>query len=527
MKQKITIIVVAIVLIAVATGIGWLYFQANPDAWDSFLAEMEGESPSGAAPRQVDRPARSTGNLVASGNIEAEEVTVAAEIGGRVVQLMATEGDQVSQGSLILLLDQSSLLVQLEGAEAVVAQSRSAVAAIQAQLDLAKAGAGAEEIAAAEAAVLASQGAVAAAEAALASAEIAAESVRTMASSQSAVAIAQAGVAQAEGAVAVAEAGLALATAERSRLLAGARSQEISMFEGLLLQANSNYLYVEDIHLELIDNNIGGRPEERARYQSESARGARDAAQAQLDLARAAALPAEVAAADAAIDAADSQVAIAEAGVLAAEAALTQAQTAVETSQDEVSMADAAVAAAQAQVIIAQGQLDAAEANLARLKAGATAEEIAVLEAQIQQGEAAVTIATVSMKAVEIELGRSEISAPTDGIVLQRLVRAGELAVPGAPLFLMADLDEVTLTVYVPEAELGRVSLGQAIDVNVDAYDERFSGEVTHIASQAEFTPRNVQTQEERVHMVFAVKVTLENEDHRLKPGMPADAEFR
>jgi multidrug resistance efflux pump len=110
---------------------------------------------------------------------------------------------------------------------------------------------------------------------------------------------------------------------------------------------------------------------------------------------------------------------------------------------------------------------------------------------------------------------------------LQRLAHIGELAAPGAPLFILADLDEVTLTVYVPEAELDQVSLGQTVEVTVDAYDKVFIGQVTHIASQAEFTPKNVQTQEERVHMVFAVKVRLENIDHELKPGMPADAAFQ
>jgi multidrug resistance efflux pump len=98
--------------------------------------------------------------------------------------------------------------------------------------------------------------------------------------------------------------------------------------------------------------------------------------------------------------------------------------------------------------------------------------------------------------------------------------------VPGAALFTLADLDQVTLTVYVPEAELGKVALGQEVEVTVDAYDQVFPGQVTHIASQAEFTPKNVQTQEERVHMVFAVKIRLDNPDHQLKPGMPADAVF-
>ena len=140
--------------------------------------------------------------------------------------------------------------------------------------------------------------------------------------------------------------------------------------------------------------------------------------------------------------------------------------------------------------------------------------------------QAAVAAAAVLKKGIEIELARSEIKAPTDGILLRRLVQIGELAIPGAPLFTLANLEEVMLTVYVPEAELGQVSLGQKVKVTVDAYDDVFLGEVTLIASQAEFTPRNVQTREERVHMVFAIKITLANADHRLKAGMPADAEF-
>jgi HlyD family secretion protein len=89
----------------------------------------------------------------------------------------------------------------------------------------------------------------------------------------------------------------------------------------------------------------------------------------------------------------------------------------------------------------------------------------------------------------------------------------------------LADLDRVTLTIYVPENQLGLVQLGQPVWVTVDAYPERrFEGTVSLIASEAEFTPKNVQTREERVNMVFAVEVKLPNGDHALKPGMPADA---
>ena len=128
---------------------------------------------------------------------------------------------------------------------------------------------------------------------------------------------------------------------------------------------------------------------------------------------------------------------------------------------------------------------------------------------------------------LETQLERLQLKTPVGGIVLVRTVHVGELAAPGAPLLTIANLDEVTLTVYVPEADLGQVALGQQVEVTVDAYPDVFAGLVSHIASQAEFTPKNVQTQEERVHMVFAVKIRLENADHRLKPGMPADAVFQ
>jgi multidrug efflux pump subunit AcrA (membrane-fusion protein) len=92
-------------------------------------------------------------------------------------------------------------------------------------------------------------------------------------------------------------------------------------------------------------------------------------------------------------------------------------------------------------------------------------------------------------------------------------------------LLTLADLDRVTLTVYVPESDLGQVQLGQPVSVTVDAYPERvFPGTAVFVASEAEFTPKNIQTREERVNMVFAVKVKLPNGDHALKPGMPADA---
>ena len=109
----------------------------------------------------------------------------------------------------------------------------------------------------------------------------------------------------------------------------------------------------------------------------------------------------------------------------------------------------------------------------------------------------------------------------------QIVIRLGEVALPGAPLIEIADLREVTLKVYVATPELNRVRLGQPVQVTVDSFPDRvFEGRVTRIADQAEFTPKTVQTQEERVNSVFAVEISLANPDRTLKPGMPADATF-
>jgi HlyD family secretion protein len=532
MKRTLTIILVVIGLIVGAFAIGWLYYRANPDEWTSFQAEMAGEerstTSSSSASRPVIRPDRkASGDLIASGNIEAEEVTVAAEIGGRIKAIMADEGEQVAENDVLIQLDQSTLLAQREGAIAAVTQAMAAQAAAQAQLDLAFAGATPEEIAAGEAAVLVAEGAVAAAEAGLVQSEVNANQARTVQEAESSVPLAEANLAQAQGALDVANANLAAASAELARLQAGARPEEIAMYQSLVNQAQSNFMYYENIHFDnFISNDIGGAPEEQARYLREAARGAWDAAQAQLDMAKNGPTVQEINTASAAVSAARGQVAIAEAGVDAAEAELARAQAIPETTEDGVAIADAGVLGGDAQVDVAKGQLAQAEAELARLKAGATAEELATLQAQVAQAEAALAAAEAALKALDIQISYTSLAAPAGGVILQRLVHQGELAAPGAPLFTLADLDEVTLTVYVPEAELGKVALGQPVEVNVDAYDGLFPGEVSHIASQAEFTPKNVQTQEERVHMVFAVKIRLDNPDHLLKPGMPADAFF-
>jgi multidrug resistance efflux pump len=179
------------------------------------------------------------------------------------------------------------------------------------------------------------------------------------------------------------------------------------------------------------------------------------------------------------------------------------------------------VHAAESQYELAAAGVGVAKTMLDELKAGPTAEEVAVAEAQVAQAGAAGA-------ALEAQIEKMTLRSPIDGIVSSRSAHAGEAAIAGATLLTIANLDEVKLTIYVPEDELNRVYLGQKVDVQVDSFPGRvFTGTVSYISQQAEFTPKNVQTEKERVNMVFAVRVRLRNPEHLLKPGMPADALIR
>jgi multidrug efflux pump subunit AcrA (membrane-fusion protein) len=116
------------------------------------------------------------------------------------------------------------------------------------------------------------------------------------------------------------------------------------------------------------------------------------------------------------------------------------------------------------------------------------------------------------------------IRSPLDGVVLIRAADPGEITTAGGSLLVVADLTSVTLTVYIPESQYGQVYLSQDLPVTVDSFPGKvFIGTVTHIADEAEFTPRNAQTVQGRKNTVYAVKLTISNPDLDLKPGMPAD----
>lgn len=175
---------------------------------------------------------------------------------------------------------------------------------------------------------------------------------------------------------------------------------------------------------------------------------------------------------------------------------------------------------ADARLSAANAAREAADQALKKMKSLARPEELRAARARVDQAEWTRRIA-------EKALADCEISAPVAGVVTARLAETGELAGPGTGLVLLSDLTSLSLKIYLPEAEIGKVSLGEKTAVSVDSFPGRtFEGLVSFISPRAEFTPKNVQTRDERVKLVYAVRIELGAGEGLLKPGMPADARF-
>ncbi len=172
------------------------------------------------------------------------------------------------------------------------------------------------------------------------------------------------------------------------------------------------------------------------------------------------------------------------------------------------------------QIDQAGSALDEARERYEMLKKGPRKETIAQARARVEQAEAALGMA-------EIRLGYAVVTAPFPGIVLSENVESGEFAAPGTPVVTLGNLQDVWLRAYISETDLGRVKLGQSVRVSTDTYpDKTYEGHISFISSEAEFTPKNIQTEKERVKLVYRVKIDIPNPDMELKPGMPADAEI-
>jgi len=167
---------------------------------------------------------------------------------------------------------------------------------------------------------------------------------------------------------------------------------------------------------------------------------------------------------------------------------------------------------------IASAQFNSAKENLKKIKNLARPEEIKQAKANLDRQIAAVNL-------LKKNISDSYVTAPIDGFVVKKFVEAGESVAPLSSLVMISNLNYVDLEIYIPETELGKIKLGQVAEVKIDSYpDKTFRGKVIYISSDAEFTPKNIQTTDERTKLVYAVKIHIPNPQYDLKDGMPADA---
>lgn len=270
--------------------------------------------------------------------------------------------------------------------------------------------------------------------------------------------------------------------------------------------------------------------------------------------ARVASLAAAVANVDAQIGQATLDVALtaknSDATIAAAEAAVSTAAARVTRARAVLSNAAANQrrgAALFAQAVISrtefdqmelalstsEADLDAAEREFARSNADlalarASKDAVAVKRQQVRALQQSRRAAASQLAEAQANLAERRIVAPADGTILSRPVEVGDVVSPGSAMFQLVDLRRLYVKVYIPEPDIPKIRLGDRADVSVDAFPGRsFEARVTKIADQAEFTPKNVETADERLKLVFGVEVTFVTPDRLLKPGMPADCTIR
>jgi multidrug resistance efflux pump len=415
-------------------------------------------------------PAESTA-LQASGLIEATEIAIAPELSGRVVDVLVAEGESVKVGDPLLTLDDSLLQAEKEAAQAALEAANWNVNAAQAAFDMAQL----QNTQTLDAAIAAEQ------------------TTRT-----STWKLSKPGEfdqptwyfnrdERLEATQAEVNAAKTDLENEQAKLQSVEQQVESLAFleaEEKLAQTRIAFENAEDV----LDRTSGSTGAEL-----------RDAAETALD--------------DAELDLEDAQ----------------QDYDDALTSDDADDMLEA-----RARVYVAQERYDMAMDALRAFQTGADSPEVLLAMKAVEQAGVMLEQARASLKQVQAQLSLLEaqmeklaVRAPQDGVVLVRSVQPGEVLQAGMTAMTLAKLDRLTVTVYLPENRYGEVSLGDIATLSVDSFPgETFSATVTRIADQAEYTPRNVQTKEERQTTVYALELSVENPDGKLKPGMPIDVIF-
>jgi HlyD family secretion protein len=409
--------------------------------------------------------------LQASGIVEVTEISVSSEVGGKIVEVLVQNSENVQTDQVLILFDDSTLLTQLDQAEAALSEA-------EANYDLIAAGPSTEQRAVA----------IASAELELVNAQQALDDLYENADLIAAQALHE--IAAADKALDQANKHLKNINTDPKEADVNAAWARVVMAKDHLDDARKDFKKYENKSEENVT---------RAYFLSELAE-----AQKQYD--------ATVTRYNNIKGTANQyDLALAEADVTLIQAQLDNAHIQYEKVSGGPD---------PNQLTLAKARLATAEAELAAAKAGPSPEELAAAKAQVDVAEAA-------LRAIQAHVDKLILVSPIDGIVLSRLVEPGEVVAPGVPLITLGSLDDLTITVYIPENQYGIIKLGHKALVTVDSFPgQTFEATVVRIADQAEFTPRNVQTQEERQTTVYAIKLSVDDPEGKLKPGMPADVVF-
>jgi HlyD family secretion protein len=253
-----------------------------------------------------------------------------------------------------------------------------------------------------------------------------------------------------------------------------------------------------------------------------AARAERAAADAETRLLQAGARPEDIRQAEAQVQAAETDAGAAAAELKAAEIDLERFESLLRANAGSQKQRDDATARAEVARERVRGTAErtrVAREGLARLRAGARPQELDAARARVAAVDAKLAM-------LDKALQDAQVLAPVNGIVTTKLVDQGELIAPRTPLIVVTDLDHAWANLFVPEPMVPRVKIGQTATVFTDAGGAGLPGKVTFISPKAEFTPRNVQTADERSKLVYRIKVSVDNSRGVLKQGMPVDAEL-
>jgi HlyD family secretion protein len=444
--------------------------------------------------------------LQASGQIEAKEVVVAPELSGRVAKVPVSEGDSVKAGDTVLILDDSLLAAQRTIA---VSQLNSAKAGVQAAQD-ALAGAKSQYQVTLETAL--AQG----------------ESTRLQDWFSDPDQFEQPGwyytreeqIQAAQSQVDIAQKAVEDAQANLDSVSQALEQSNFLKAERRLLNARVAYLIAKDVNNQA--QNSATRDTPKGLYNRTHCGTNKGYF---VDNAR---LTNEIYKCTGDKNLGDAGRTLYE----DARSELENAQKAYDLLLN--SEAADAVLQARADLAVAKERYYSALDFLRKLRTGdqatsVTAAQDVVDQAQaaVEQAQSVVQQAEASLDAIDVQIDKLSIRAPVDGVVLVRSIDAGEVIQAGMPAMTIGRLDSLKVTVYIPEDQYGKISLGEKANLNVDSFPaETFSATVTRISDKAEFTPQNVQTKEGRQTTVYAIELAVNNQDGKLKPGMPVDVTF-